>query len=204
MDSFVTLKPEWEPFRRHYEDDTSHWGKNSGGGSDSYFTIEYRCFLDKFIAMNGVRSIVDIGCGDWQFSRFLNLDGVRYSGFDVVPSVVERNRHSYGSRDVEFSIMPSRLEDVPPADLLIMKDVLQHLPNDAIFDFSEKVFPRFTHCLLTNSYQKLNSRQNIDITYGNFRCLDLTSPPFSFSGSYVLEFSSPLWERIRTFLYIGT
>ena len=58
-------------FRRKHDIATSDWGGCSGGGSDPYRTIEYRAFVDKFARMNQVRSIVDVGCGDWQFSRFL-------------------------------------------------------------------------------------------------------------------------------------
>jgi SAM-dependent methyltransferase len=145
--------------------------------------------------------MIDIGCGDWQFSKFLNLDGVRYLGFDVVPSIVEHNARTYGSKSIRFAVMPQRLEEIPGADLVIMKDVLQHLPNEVIVEFATVVFPKCKHCLLTNSYVKLDTPLNIDIRHGDFRCLDLSAPPFSFSGSYVLDFGSPLWERIRTFLY---
>jgi len=189
-----------EAFRRHYEDDTSHWGNQSGPGSDPFFTIEYRCFVDKFIRMNKIKTIVDIGCGDWQFSRFLNLEGVNYIGFDVVPSVIEMNRKTFTRDNVRFEMMPAAMEEIPQGDLLLMKDVLQHLPNGTIAEFKEIIFPKFKHCLLTNSFIKLNTGQNMDIEPGGFRCLDLAASPYGFSGSYVLEFSSPVWERIRTFL----
>ena len=35
------------------------WGGGSGPGSDPYFSIEYRAFLEKFMRMNGVRSVVE-------------------------------------------------------------------------------------------------------------------------------------------------
>jgi 2-polyprenyl-3-methyl-5-hydroxy-6-metoxy-1,4-benzoquinol methylase len=200
--STMQLDPHAEAFRKHYEDDDSHWGKNSGGGSNPYHTVEYRCFLDKFIGMNKVNSIVDIGCGDWQFSQFLNLNNINYLGLDVVPSVIKKNSDKFSSKNIKFSLMCDDLIQVPSADLLIMKDVLQHLPNKNITDFANIVFPKFKFCLLTNSFNKLNSLSNIEIKHGEFRTLDLSAPPYSLKGSYVLEFSSPLWERIRTYLLI--
>jgi hypothetical protein len=188
-------------FRRLYEDPTSDWGGNSGPGSAPYFMIEYRAFLEKFIFMNNVKTVVDIGCGDWQFSKYINFDGIEYTGFDVVPRVVEGNQRSYGSPAVNFHQMPQDLSKVPGADLLIMKDVLQHFPNSEIKRYKDAIFGRYRYRLLTNSYQKLETEQNVDIPYGGFRCLDLTAAPFSFSGAYVAEFSSSVWERIRTFLY---
>jgi SAM-dependent methyltransferase len=189
-----------EAFRRHYEDDSSHWGKGSGAGSNAYFTIEYRHFLEKFLVMNGISSVVDIGCGDWQFSRFLNWANARYLGLDVVPSVIQANQKRFGLPSVQFRIMPENLAEVPSGDLLIMKDVLQHLPEENILRFRDLVLPKFKYCLITNSYQKLETPVNVDIRIGDFRCLDLQAAPFQFRGAYVLEFASPLWERIRTFL----
>lgn len=82
-------------FRKKYEDDASDWGKNSGPGSHPYHTIDYVAFLSKFIHMNNIRSIVDIGCGDWQFSQNINFQGTKYLGLDIVSSVIERNKALY-------------------------------------------------------------------------------------------------------------
>ena len=151
--------------------------------------------------MNRIESVIDIGCGDWQFSKFLNLNDVQYIGLDVIPSLIDRNLREFGSERISFSLMPEQMADVPSGDLLIMKDVLQHLSNSTIMDFYNLVFPKFKFCLLTNSFVKLETAKNVDIETGGFRCVDLSAPPYSFAGCYVLEFSSPLWERIRTFLY---
>jgi SAM-dependent methyltransferase len=190
-----------EVFRRLYEDDGSTWGKGSGAGSSPYHTIEYRGFIDKFIRMNNVASIVDIGCGDWQFSRFLNLDGVRYTGLDVVASVIERVAKKYASETIRFGLMPEDWSQLPPADLLLLKDVLQHVPDAEIRRFRDIAFPKYKTCLITNSYRKLNTPRNVDIRPGGFRCLDLQAPPYSLRGSYVLEFSTGLSEWVRTLLH---
>lgn len=189
-----------EIFRRHYEDGNSNWGKSSGPGSSPYSTIQYRSFIENFIRMNNIEKVVDVGCGDWQFSRFINFDGVDYLGFDIVSSVVEKNNVNFRTNKINFRMMPSDIEDIQSADLLIMKDVLQHLSNQEILQFKNKVFQKFKYCLLTNSYRKLNVKTNIDIKDGGFRCLDLSLPPFSFNGSYLLEFFTFEWELVRVFL----
>jgi SAM-dependent methyltransferase len=97
-----------EAFRRHYESSDSQWGGHSGDGSLPYWTIEYRTFLERFLHMNNIRSVVDIGCGDWQFSRFINWGNIRYVGLDVVPSVVDANQKIFGSRRISrMSRMPT-------------------------------------------------------------------------------------------------
>ena len=117
-------------------------------------------------------------------------------------SVVERDRARFGSENIQFEMMPTDLSQVPSADLLIMKDVLQHLPDHEIERHRRDLFDRFPRCLLTNSYRKAGAIQNVDIRYGDFRCLDLNAPPYGFGGTYLLEFATPLWEELRTLLYI--
>jgi SAM-dependent methyltransferase len=190
-----------DAFAHYYAPQGSSWGGGSGAGSDPYTTVPYRAFLETFIGFNGIRSIVDVGCGDWRFSRFINLDGINYTGFDVVQSVIDANRTRYARPGVTFNLMPNDITDVPSGDLLIMKDVLQHLSIERIVGLRELLFPKFKYCLLTNSFSKPNTPINTDIVDGNFRSLDLSAHPFHLDGAYVLEFSSPLWERIRTYLH---
>jgi SAM-dependent methyltransferase len=194
------VKTIGETFGAYYDGSDGGWGHGSGPGSDPFYTIAYRAFLEKFYQLNRVKSIVDIGCGDWQFSRFLNFDGVDYLGLDVVPLVVDRNSRAFARSNVKFSLMPENNADIPGADLLIMKDVLQHLPIPDIIEFYKDVFPKFKYCLITNSFQKIATEVNHEILPGEFRCLDLAAPPFNFRGSYIFDFFSPAWEEIRTFL----
>ena len=194
------LPPDREVFRQQYEIATSYWGGQSGAGSDAFHTTPYRAFMDSFMRLNGVRSVVDIGCGDWQFSRLMNFDGLEYLGLDVVPTLITANREHFGGPGLRFADMPATLEGVPGGDLLLMKDVLQHLPDATIMEFAAKILPRFRWALLTNSHEKLDTPRNVDVPVGGFRCLDLAAAPYGWRGAHVLEFASPLWERIRTFL----
>ncbi len=181
--------------------DEESWGNGSGPGSHPNWTIEYRSFLEKFIRMNNVRSIVDVGCGDWQFSRFLNLDGISYHGFDVVERLIDANTKRHGSKSIRFDVMPEDPAQLPQADLLLMKDVLQHLPDADIFRFRDTVFQRYRFALLTNSFEKIDAYRNVDLSRpGEFRCLDLTAAPYDMPGAYLFEYFAQPWERIRTFL----
>jgi len=189
-----------EIFRQKYEAPNSDWGQNSGPGSVPIYTIDYRVFLEKFIFLNAIRSVTDIGCGDWSFSRFINYSQVSYLGLDVVESVIARNKQRFETAQHNFALMPPNLADLPGGDLLVMKDVLQHLPNQDIMRFHDIVFPKFKYCLITNSYEKHGTVVNEDVAAGGFRCLDLASAPFNFAGSYVLEFPSSVFEKLRVFL----
>jgi 2-polyprenyl-3-methyl-5-hydroxy-6-metoxy-1,4-benzoquinol methylase len=137
-----------EAFETAYRD--GRWGFGSGHGSLPRTTRTYRRFLEEFLGANSVRSVLDYGCGDWQFSRLIDWHGATYVGFDVVEPVIERNQQLYGRPGVEFMITPEDPADLPDADLLICKDVLQHLPNSDVQTFLESVAPRFPVSLIIN------------------------------------------------------
>jgi len=189
-----------EVFRKKYDDEASDWGGTSGPGSDPFYTIEYRALVSRLIRLNKIGSVVDIGCGDWQFSRFIDFGSASYLGLDVVESVVASNKKQYTTPSVDFRIMPGELSSIPGGDMLLMKDVLQHLPDQEIFDIRDQVLGKFKYYLITNSYRKIGTAQNVDIRPGAFRCLDLMAPPYNFHGCYVLEFGSAAWEHIRVLL----
>ena len=189
-------------FTDKYEAPDSDWVGNSGPGSDPFYNLAYRSFLESFLRLNHIGSVDDIGCGGWQFTRFIDFNGASYLGLDLVGSLIAQNEKTFGSENIRFSVMPAEYEAIPSAHLLVMKDVLQHLPDAEIIRLRDQLFPRFQFCLLTNSYRKLDVQTNVDIEYGAFRCLDLRASPYKMNGAYVLQFSTAVWEELRTMLYM--
>jgi hypothetical protein len=63
----------FEDIYRHAKWGTNDSGTgNSGTGSTLHATLLYRTFLQQFLKDNDIRSVVDAGCGDWEFSQTLN------------------------------------------------------------------------------------------------------------------------------------
>ena len=73
------------------------WGKNkegvasSGGGSTLERTQEYRKLLQIFLHEKNIKTVVDAGCGDWEFSAHIDWTGIEYKGYDAVQSVIQKN-----------------------------------------------------------------------------------------------------------------
>lgn len=164
------------PFIRIYEQDG--WRGGSGTGSAPVANIDYIATLSRFMALNDVRSVVDFGCGDWQFSRLVDWSKVDYLGVDVVPRVIEQNRERHAAPNIRFELFES-LDQLPRADLLICKDVLQHLPNGLVRHYVEDFRHRFRWLLVTNDDHP-TGRLNQDIAPGGWRPLRLDQPPFGF------------------------
>jgi SAM-dependent methyltransferase len=183
-----TLRGTNEMPSSEFEDiyETNAWGIGSGVGSLPLNNIEYMKFIQEFILRNKVASIVDLGCGDWQFSRFMDWSGVKYTGIDVVSRLVEENRRQYGNDSVEFKLF-STVNDVPSADLLLCKDLLQHLPNELIKDYLRRLKPKFRYLLLTND--EWPTELNSDIPIGGWRPIRLDQAPFSESAPVVLSWT---------------
>src|SRR5215213_5850070 len=114
---------------------TGEWGVGSGEGSYASDNAGYVKFLQQFLKDRKIKSVVDLGCGDWQTSRFVNWSGIQYKGFDLVRPVIERNKATFGRPGVEFNVFSGLFSDLPPASLLIVKDVLQHWSNEAVSAF---------------------------------------------------------------------
>src|SRR5258706_4910521 len=88
-----------EIFSEIYE--TAQWGGkrgefNSGRGSEANVTAAYCSMLREFIDEHQIRSVLDLGCGDFEVAKRIQRPGVSYVGVDVVPALVERNRRLYG------------------------------------------------------------------------------------------------------------
>lgn len=159
----ANVKDEIEMFSDHNEYFTriysgGGWGPTqSGGGSSPENTVEYRDFLSNFIEENKIKTVYDFGCGDWSFSRLIDWSSVKYTGIEVVESVVE-NLKQYEDDNVRFVF----LKDIErfykcKGDLLIIKDVLQHWTNDEITEFLDNIENQFKFILITNS-----STQDVD------------------------------------------
>jgi Methyltransferase domain. len=116
----------------------------SGPGSLFRNARPYVEFVANVLSRHGVRTVVDVGCGDWQMwppGMFASID--RYVGFDVVEPVIEKNRAVFGSSRVEFHVADATRMTLPQSDLLLCKEVLQHLPNAAVHGFLRDVIDKY-------------------------------------------------------------
>lgn len=167
--------------------DKNVWGKGSGVGSETEHTREYVAALQEFIASKQIKSVVDFGCGDWQFSRHINWGDVRYQGFDVVPSVVAANTAQFSTPNISFHLIEDGAH-LPAADLLVCKDVLQHLPVAQVRRYLSIFRRLYRHILITNDVWP-DTNLNVDIEPGQCRPVRIDLAPFNEASSVLLT-----WE----------
>lgn len=174
-----------EVFIRIYE--TRAWGGPycSGSGSDPTVNAEYLDYVSRLIAERGVRTVVDLGCGDFRIGAEISKAGVRYEGVDIVPDLIARNRREFGGRNVHFHCLNIVEDNLPSGELCIVRQVLQHLTNAEIEKALERLLEAYRLCLVTEHIPSGEFIPNLDKPHGpDIRLCDgsgvmVDEPPFS-------------------------
>lgn len=104
----------------------------SGEGTHHIANDAYVDFIADFASQHGLRRIIDIGCGDFKIGRQLAAPGISYHGIDVVAELIERNNRLFGASNITFSCLDATRDELPDGDLVLVREVLQHLSNDEI------------------------------------------------------------------------
>lgn len=170
--------------------ESAAWGGGSGEGSRAAATDVYRTIVERLVQASDVRSVVDAGCGDWEFSQLIDWGDVSYLGLDVVPELVARNAEAFARPGVEFRCSDFHAEPPPAADLLLCKDVLQHWPVAWIQDFLRATRGRYRYLLLTNDIDSVHRGhpRNAEIEVGDWRPVDLEADAFGLRAVWRLDY----------------
>lgn len=104
----------------------------SGSGSTSEQSEDFSRTAKTLITDRGIASVVDVGCGDFRVGRAIVESGVSYLGIDVVPELIAYNNEHHAGPNVSFRHLDITVERPPRAGLAIIRQVFQHLSNDAI------------------------------------------------------------------------
>jgi len=138
--------------------------------------------------------IADIPCGDmaWMPTLVSSLEQndnfnytVHYHGYDVVPQIVAANKKRFaGQTQYTFSQLDGTYSPPAKADVLISRDVLNHLPVEDDLQLLRNFVESGTATLLLSNNRGealANGPQQLFYTKGHAsRLLDLEVPPFSF------------------------
>lgn len=133
------LRPS-KPFEgsRDYWEERYRDGGNSGDGSYRALADFKAEVLNGFVAEQGVRSVIEYGCGDGNQLRLANYPD--YTGFDVSPRAIEMCRQIFGHDAHKRFLLLDEYRD-QRADLTLSLDVIYHLVEDEVFhDYMARLF----------------------------------------------------------------
>jgi SAM-dependent methyltransferase len=151
------------------------WGFQSGSGSDPVNAKDWINLVNRVLEIPEFTSILDIGSGDWRLGSEYNSAGKNYLGLEVSEEAL-RISEKFSSSNVQFVQGDAELIELPKVDLILVKDVLQHLSSKSIIQIYSKIQKSCKVALICNDFSTSNS----DVSNGGFRGLDLRKEPFRF------------------------
>jgi trans-aconitate methyltransferase len=164
------------------------WGLSRMGAVDDRLASYAQVMQDVIVTQN-VRSVVEVGCGVWTYAKLVDWRDIEYDGYDVVPTIVEKNIKTWGGGgNIRFNIM-NDLTELPRADLVISKDVLQHLPNDDAMHLLSMFKAAAPLSLVVNDIVP-NENTNGAIERGGYRAVRLDQAPFNETCETLHEWES--------------
>jgi hypothetical protein len=160
----------------------------SGYGSSLENTAEIRQALPFIFSRYGIKSVVDMPCGDWNWMKEVDLGDVKYTGLDIVPAMIANNTHNYGAVGIDFAVHDA-VNDIPPkADLIICRDFLFHIPNSKVHQVLENVANSGCQFILTTLFPKILNEDIQDDSSIRWRKINLCAHPFNFpEPEYIIQ-----------------
>jgi hypothetical protein len=168
---------------------------DSGTGSQGAAAAGYAAYVRQLVGRSGARSAVDIGCGDFRVAS-LFVDALHgYHGLDVVSDLVAHNTAVHGGDGVSFAVLDASAGELPPADVCLIRQVLQHLSNGQIAEILRRC-QGYPLVVVTEHLPapgratgpNLDKPHGPDTRLGAGSWVDISAPPFN---------RSPVQEVLR-------
>ncbi len=196
------------------------WGGNefdfySGEGShNSRIVNSYTKVVADFLkSHNSSLTVCDLGCGDFNIGKHLTSFTKKYIAVDIVEDLVERNRSKFKADNLEFQCSDISKDELPKADCIILRQVLQHLSNTEIKRIVDKL-SNYKYIILTEHLPEGDFTPNKDkIASQGIRLkqnsgVDLLAEPFNLAIDKVNVLNEFVLDnekgRITTLLYANT
>jgi len=186
-----------EIFASIYKNST--WGGEkevffSGSGTYHSSVTSYMDFMVDFMKKEKIKKIVEIGCGDFNITKkILNkIEKVEYTGLDVVPDLIKHHQAINQTEHIKFQCLDAAKEVLPKGDLLVIRQVLQHLSNAQISQILKKS-DAYPYVLITEHLPLEYGTPNLDKATGpDIRIYQnsgvyIELPPFNKKAKTVLE-----------------
>jgi len=149
----------------------------SGSGSSLAGSAMLREALPPLLRELGIRSLLDIPCGDFAWMQHLDLEGITYTGADIVNEMVTDLQLRFGVPGRRFIRLDLISDDIPAGfDAIMVRDLFLHLPNAMVHRAIEAIRSSGAKWMLASTYTDV--AVNEDIMLGHHRFVDLTLPPF--------------------------
>lgn len=171
------MKPR-DIFTSYYQN--NFWGdleSASGSGSNMAATSAVRAQLPTLFSTLGIKSLLDIPCGDFYwFSQMLDDTILNlYIGADIVPELIVQNQHDFTTpgRAVYFETLDATNDTLPVVDAILCRDMLGHLTNYDVVETIKNFKRSGARWLLATTFPH-HDNANENIHTGQWRPINLS------------------------------
>lgn len=160
-----------------------------------------------------IRSVLDLGCGDWNWMRNLGFPNpipgrhITYEGWESSQELVDALRSKHATDGVDFHLRDVSTEAMPDVDLIIARDILFHMPPPMAVEVVERI-KKSGKYLAAPSYifvkQNAGFKEYLDIEGWGYFHINMNIEPFSLAPylqESVLEPLCQSWENKRYFCF---
>ena len=122
----------------------------SGIGSHEPYTVNLyiKTVTDFLKSHKSKLKVCDLGCGDFNIGHQLMSHTSKYIAIDIVEPLIERNKILFKANHLEFHCLDISKDELPKADCVILRQVLQHLSNNEIKHIVDKL-SHYKYIILT-------------------------------------------------------
>lgn len=150
----------------------------SGWGSELRNTMQIIRELPGLLRRLGICSMLDVPCGDFNWMRHVDLDGIDYIGGDIVADIVATNQGNYGGSGKCFVQLDLLKDPLPDCDLILCRDCLFHFSHDDVFRALSQFAQTSARYVLTTTFTYWQYPRNANITTGQWTPINLEMPPY--------------------------
>jgi Methyltransferase domain len=174
------------------------WGVGSDPDVPFYSSYDpsvtqYVSLVVDVIRRYDIRNVIEIGCGDFTVASQYVDKCQNYVGIEVVRALVAHNQRTYGTKAVNFLFADASRTKLPPCDLCIIRQVLQHLSNRDIMIMFRNITAKY---ILVTEYLpaahkvtsfNLDKKPGADIRVPLGSGVFIDKPPFNLSAQVLME-----------------
>jgi SAM-dependent methyltransferase len=184
----------------------------SGPGSSLAAAKPALNLLRRTLRHRHLASVLDLGCGDWNWMQALALPGVgrdlqvRYEGWEASPELVNELNVRHGRPGmIEFMARDITTAPLPKVDLIIARDVLFHLSVAQALPLVDRIRESCRYFLSTSF---LGLKENGDISSylpingWGFHKINLNVAPFNLAESMEEAVREPMCAHSETSRYM--
>ncbi len=153
-------------YEQHLWGGKTHDFYSGAGSHDLDITVPYVEAVKTFLnAHQPLLNVCDLGCGDFNIGRQLMVYSSHYTAIDIVEALINRNQLKYQAPHLEFRCLDIAKAPLPKADVIILRQVLQHLSNAEIQSIVSKL-SNYKYIILTEHLPEADFLPNKDLISG--------------------------------------